>query len=278
MAVGVPRVVRLRATGQHPSAKDAQLPYDPSVDGIGLDEATGELYYINVMAAPLFADRANVERSHLLRLAPDSDAVTIAAMTNPTISSWMALKCRAIGGCHGRTVAIVGATSASGQVAAFVARELGATRVIGLGRDVTTLEKVSGLDSRIQLQHPLILPSELGVVHIVLDYVGGPGSVELMQALETPPDENLQYIAVGALAGCMEIQLPFHLLNRKPIIIMASGVGSLSKQDFQREMPGLLDVISRMGPILDISPVPMIDIQTAWDDEEAQLKRLVLIP
>ncbi|CAG8180246.1 unnamed protein product [Penicillium salamii] len=278
MAVGVPRVVRLRALAQHPSAMGAQLPYDPSIDGIGLDEATGELYYINVMAAPLFAERANVERSQLLKLAPGSDAVTIAAMTNPATSSWMALKCRAIGGCQGRTVAIVGATSASGRVAAFIAHELGATKVIGLGRNESTLASVAGLDSRIQLQHPLILPPDLGPVHIVLDYVGGPASVELMQNLEAPPNENLQYIAVGALAGHMKIELPFHLINRKPIMIMASGVGSLRKTDFQREMPGLLDAISRMGPILDIFPVPMIDIHTAWDTDEVQLKRLVLIP
>lgn len=279
VAAGVPRVVRARAAGKHPSAMRASLPYDPSIDGVGRD-ATGELYFINSLAAPVFAERANVERSQLMKLPAGVDPATIAGLANPTASSWLALRCRAIGGCAGRTVAILGATSASGRIAANVARQLGAARVIGLARNEAALAAVDGLDARVRLQDPLVLPADLGPVHIVLDYVGGPAAVQLLQALQPPPPgENIQYILVGALAGYEHMDLPMRLVNVKPIIIMGSGVGSLTREDLDREMPGVVNALVKMGPIgVDVFAVPMAEIQTAWDSEEAQTKRMVIMP
>ncbi|KAL5362134.1 hypothetical protein BJX96DRAFT_98409 [Aspergillus floccosus] len=279
VAAGVPRVVRGRAAGKHPSAMRASLPYDPSIDGVGRDDATGELYFINSLAAPVFAERANVERSQLMKLPAGADPVTIAGLINPTASSWLALRCRAIGGCAGRTVAILGATSTSGRIAANVARQLGATRVIGLARNEASLAAVDGLDARVRLQDPLVLPDDLGPVHIVLDYVGGPAAVQLLQMLQPPPPgENIQYIVVGGLAGYEHMDLPLRLVNVKPIIIMGSGMGSLSKEDFTREMPGLVNALAKMGPIIDVFPVPMAEVQSVWDSEEAQMKRMVIVP
>ena len=279
VAAGVPRVVRARAAGKHPSAMRASLPYDPSIDGVGRD-ATGELYFINSLAAPVFAERANVERCQLIKLPAGVDPATIAGLANPTASSWLALRCRAIGGCAGRTVAILGATSASGRIAANVARQLGAARVIGLARNEAALAAVDGLDARVRLQDPLVLPADLGPVHIVLDYVGGPAAVQLLQALHPPPPgENIQYILVGGLAGYEHMDLPMRLVNVKPIIIMGSGVGSLTREDLDREMPGVVNALAKMGPIgVDVFAVPMAEIQTAWDSEEAQTKRMVIMP
>ncbi|KAL5366344.1 hypothetical protein BJX96DRAFT_182488 [Aspergillus floccosus] len=280
VAVGVPRAVRGRAAGQHPSAKGAPLPFDPSIDGVGRDDTTGELYFINSLAAPLFAERANVERSQLMKLPAGADPALIAGLSNPTGSSYMALRCRAIGGCAGRTVAILGATSASGRIAAIVARQLGAARVIGLARNEATLAAVEGLDVHVCLRDPLILPDNLGPVHIVLDYVGGPAAVQLLQALQPPPGENLQYIVVGGLAGYEQMDLPLRLINVKPIILMGSGKGSLSMADFDREMPGLVNTLANMGRTLDVDvlEVPMADVQSVWDSEEMQTKRMVIMP
>ncbi|KAL4891059.1 hypothetical protein BDV59DRAFT_209224 [Aspergillus ambiguus] len=278
VAVGVPRVVRARAAQNHPSAMHAQLPYDPSIDGVGQDEATGDLYFINSLAAPLFAERANVERSKLMKLPAGADAVTVAGLTNPTGSSWMALRCRATGGCQGRSVAILGATSASGRIAAAVARALGAARVIGLARNEETLAGVEGLDVRVRLQERLVLPADLGPVHIVLDYFGGPTAVQFLQAVQTPPGENLQYIVVGGLAGYENMDLPVRLVNTKPIVVLGSGFGSLSREDFDREMPGLVNALANMGPIVDVFAVPMADVQAVWDSADAQTKRMVVVP
>src|SRR5690606_10011964 len=59
VAVSVPPLVRGRALGKHYSTRGASLPFDPSVDGVVQDEATGDLYYASPMSgAALFAERA----------------------------------------------------------------------------------------------------------------------------------------------------------------------------------------------------------------------------
>ncbi|KAK2750374.1 hypothetical protein FQN57_003854 [Myotisia sp. PD_48] len=282
LAVGVPRVVQARAARKHPSAFNAQLPFDPSIDGVGLDEATGDLYFINPLAASLLAERVNVERIQLMKLEPGTDPIIVAGLANPVSSSWMALRCRAIGGCQGRNVVIVGATSASGRAAATVARSLGASRIIGISRSEDTLAAVEGLDDRVILQDPFVMPKHIGPVHIVLDYVGGPVAVGILQTAEVEAGENLQYIQVGGLASQethMLQLLPTHLISLRPICIMGSGVGSFSKQDLLKEMPGLVSTISKMKkPPIDIFPAPLSEVQSAWESEEAQKKRLVLLP
>lgn len=84
----------------------------------------------------------------------------------------MALQCRAIGGCKGRTVVFLGATSASGQAAVPVARSLGASRIVGVSRNEATLATVAGLDDRVVLKDPFVWPESIGPVHIVLDWIG----------------------------------------------------------------------------------------------------------
>lgn len=279
LAAGVPRAVMGRATGQHPSAFGQALPYDPSIDGVGRDEATGALYFINSLVTSVFSEYANVERAQLFPVAPDADPVAVAALINNTQSSWMALRCRAVGGCAGRTVVIVGATSNSGRCAAQVARLLGAAKVVGVSRDPATLATVAGLDERVVLRDPLELPADLGPVHVILDFVGGPVAVQLLKAAEADPVANLQYIQTGGLAGEEFLNIPARLINVKPIRIMASGVGSLSKEDILREMPGVVNAITQIKtPPFEVLAAPMSEVQSVWNSEEAKTKRLVLIP
>lgn len=279
VAVGVPRAVQGRAARKHPSAHEAALPYDPSVDGVGRDEDTGDLYFINSLAAPLFAEYTNVDRDQTFKLEPGSDPVAVAALANNAASSWMALQCRVVGGCKGRTVAILGATSASGRSAARVAKFLGAERVIGISRTEEKLVRVEGLDERVILQDPLVLPENLGPIDIVLDFVGGPAAIELLKGAQIRPGENLQYVQTGGLAGHDTLVVPSRLINVKPIRIMASGVGSLSMEDLQREMPGVVSAITRIKtPPFDVFTAPLSDVEKVWNTDDAKNKRLVLLP
>ncbi|KAF7557920.1 hypothetical protein G7Z17_g292 [Cylindrodendrum hubeiense] len=278
LAVGIPRVVRGRAARKHPSAFGASLPFDPSIDGVGLDEATNDRYFITASSEPLLAERVNVDRSQLVKLDAAADAVTVAALANPTASSWLALRRRAIGGCQGRTVAILGATSASGRAAVSVARALGASRVVGLARSEESLAAVEGLDEHVVLADPFVLPSSVGPIDIVLDYVGGPVAIDLLQAAVIRPGENLQYIQVGGLAGYENHTLPARLINRKPILIMGSGLGSVSTEEIEREGPGLVAMISQMKAPFEVVTAPLADAQSVWESKEVGDKRLVLVP
>ncbi|BCS29708.1 uncharacterized protein APUU_80011S [Aspergillus puulaauensis] len=281
LSIGIPPVVRLRAAGLHPTARNAALPFDPSIDGVGQDEATGDLYYITPLAAPLLAERANVERNQVVKLPEGTDPTTVAGLVNPVSSSWMALRCRANGGCRGRTVVIVGATSASGRAAAIVARYLGARRIIGISRNQETLAGVKGLDDRVLLTTPFVLPPDIGPLHIILDYVGGPTAARLLETAEAEPGTELQYIQVGGLAAeetHMLKLLPPHLICSKPICIRGSGMGSFTKQDLKNEMESLIGLITKMERPFEILSIPLSDVQSTWESEEVKPKRLVVIP
>lgn len=277
LAVAVPHLVRGRASGKHPSAFHADLPFDPSVDGVGKDEATGNLYYIAPMSTPLLAERVNVERNQLVPIPQGSDPVAVATLVNPVGSSWMALRCRAIGGsCEGSSVLILGATSTSGRAAIDVARALGAAHIVGVSRNKDTLSAVPGLDDRVVLQEPFVLPSDFKPVDIVLDFVGGRSAIGVLQAANAQPGKDLQYIHVGDLAGEESISLPARLLNSKPIRITGSGMGSWSKMDMKKEIKGLLTAVAKMPRPTGVIEKPLAEVQAVWDTEEAKTKRLVL--
>lgn len=278
LAVGVPRVVQGRAARKHPSSMQASLPFDPSVDGVVLDEATGRSYYAGPMSAALFAEHANVDRHQLVPLPPGSDPVAVAALINPVSSSYMALRYRALGGVEGRTVLVLGATGGSGRVAVAVARRLGAARVIGMSRSQDNLDSVQGLDERVLLREPFELPATMGPVHIVLDFVGGSAASGVLQAAEAPAGEDLQYIHVGDLSGRPEIALSVKLLNMKPIRVTGSGMGAWSKADVKNGMAGLVDLAAGMERPQDVFTAPLSEVQSVWDTEDAKKKRLVLIP
>lgn len=278
VAVAVPPVVRSRASGKHPSARGAALPYDPTVDGVVQDEA-GDLYYVSPMSSSLFAERANVERQQLVKLAPGADAVAVATLVNPVGSSWMALRCRALpGSVEGATVVVLGATSTSGRAAVSVARALGAARIIGASRTEATLAAVEGLDHRVVLSEPYALPSDIGPVHIVLDFVGGRAAVGVLQSAEAEPGKDVQYIHIGDLAGEESIGLPGRLLNSKPIRITGSGMGAWGKMDIKKEIGGLLATVVKLQRPEGVITAALADVGTVWDTEEAKTKRLVLIP
>ncbi|KAL4866674.1 hypothetical protein BDV12DRAFT_187217 [Aspergillus spectabilis] len=300
LAVGIPRVVRLRAQGKHPTAKSASLPYDPSIDGVGIDEESERMYYILPLSAALLAEYVNVERSQLVPLGPGCDPVEIAGMVNPVSSSWMALRRRATGDVQGKTVLVIGATSKSGRAAVAVARFLGARRVVGVARVEAGLRGVEGLDgwvissnmssdgkSGARSGKGFGLPDWVGPVHVVLDYVGGSVAVGVLESAEIEDGEELQYIQVGNLATeqgngggekHMFETLPGHLISRKPISIRGSGMGSFSRDDLRGEMPALMAFLAEMKAPFGIVSAPMSEVESAWDTEDTEGSRLVIVP
>ncbi|OTA67127.1 NAD(P)-binding protein [Hypoxylon sp. EC38] len=276
LAVGVPRAAKGRALGKHSSIKGG-LPFDPSVDGVGLDESTGKKYYIAPVAAPLFAERANVERRLMAELPSEADPVTVAALVNPVSSSWMALNVRVTGGCKGRNLFIVGATTESGRYAVRVARHLGAAKIVGASRTEETLDKVEGLDERVLLTDPLEVPKTVGPIDIVLDYIGGHTNVAVMKTVEIQEGKGLQYVSVGGVAGHENLVIPASLLNARDIRIIGSGMGAITLDDIVKQMPGLVAFLSKIKRPANVVTAPLADIETAWDST-GEKERLVLIP
>ena len=133
-ASALSHLTRGRASGRHYSA-DNRFPFVPGVDGVGRRD-DGSRVYFAMPRAPFgaMAEETVVDATHCVPVPDDLDDVTAAALANPGMSSWAALRHRARLN-PGETVLINGATGVSGKLAIGIARHLGAGRIIATGRD-----------------------------------------------------------------------------------------------------------------------------------------------
>lgn len=148
-AAALSPLVRLRASGRHYSSS-SPLPFVAGVDGVGL-RGDGRRVYFVFPRAPhgAIAERTVVDGRHCIALPDRLDDVVVAALVNPGVSSWAALKLRAQFQT-GETVLINGATGAAGQLAVQIARSLGAKKIIATGRNTAILSSL-GADIAIPL-------------------------------------------------------------------------------------------------------------------------------
>ena len=106
---------------------------------------------------------------------------------NPAMSSWIALR-RRINFEPGQTVLILGATGSSRRMAVQVAKRLGASHVIGAGRDAQRLSALNdlGADTTARLDNAAAvsaLAEAARDVDVVIDYLWGPITADVMAAI-----------------------------------------------------------------------------------------------
>jgi len=115
-AATVGNLAKSRASGAHYSAA-GQLPFMAAIDGVGhLDE--GRRVYFALPRAPLgsMAEQTVVRSAQTVFLPDGLDEVTAAAIGNPGMSAWVALKERARLAA-GVVVLVNGATGSAGRLA-----------------------------------------------------------------------------------------------------------------------------------------------------------------
>ncbi len=276
LAAAVHRLVQMRAAGKHFTA--TTLPVDPSADAVGVDEETGKLYYDGGFAAPFLAEYANVDRARIFELPAGADAITVAALTNPVSSSWMALKERVVDLPKDFSVLILGVTGTSGRVAVSVARKFGAGKIIGVARNEAALKGIEGLDSYVVQKDPVEDTdfSRLGQVDVILDYVYGKAVTALFAALK--PERETQYVNIGSIGGEETIVLPAQLFRARALRITGSAPGAWTMQAFGGETPTMVKMAAEMPRPADVYTRPLKDVEAEWNTEDARRKRLVLIP
>ncbi len=115
-AAALTQVTRSRASGDHYSSKGSGA-FVPGIDGTGTDEAGRRIYFV-MPEAPFgaMAEKTLVKSDLCVALPPQLDFVKAAALANPGMSSWAALKERARF-VKGETVLINGATGIAGRLA-----------------------------------------------------------------------------------------------------------------------------------------------------------------
>ena len=278
-AAGLHRVVKSRASGKHYTS--TTLPHVPGVDGIGTiesrDETNGQTAYFVTLAPGAggsMSEYVNVDKKSVTRLPKGADIYQTAALVNPALSSWMAMKTRTTNLPEGFSVLILGATSASGSIAIPLAKALGAKRIVGAARNKDALDKLGLDDAIVVAKKPEDTDfSNVGHVDVILDYIYGPLTAHLFKSLQTP--KPTQYVHIGSLGGELDISVPGDILRSKNLTISGSGPGAWGMQRAVQLMPGLLEAIVNV-PRQPVKKVNLKDVEQHWNSESKE--RVVFVP
>lgn len=275
LATGLHNLVRSRAAGKHYSSPP--LPQIPGTDGIGSTPDGTRYYFSAFRTGGTFASHINVERSAVTPLPESLDAVQAAALVNPAISSWMAMKTRTVNLPAAFTVLILGATSASGRLAIPLARSLGAKTVLGAARNASALSSLT-IDRSITIADDAsktdFSPLSGVEIDLVLDYINGPLPTAFLSThkQKTP----MQYVHIGTLSG-QDMALPGAVLRSNDLTIRGSGPGAWSLQAATGEMPGLLEALRSVGE-QKVRVVRLEDVEVEWEVKDRDEGRVVFVP
>jgi NADPH:quinone reductase-like Zn-dependent oxidoreductase len=274
-AAALSPVVKARASGAHYSAPGA-FPFVVGIDGVGrLDD--GRRVYFILPRAPFgsMAEWAVVPLSQCVVLPDGVDDLTAAAIANPGLSSWAALKDRARLKSD-ETVLINGATGTSGRLAVQIAKYLGAKKVIATGRNAASLQtlRALGVDETIQLVEDTdaldaaFKASFAGGVDIVLDYLWGRSAERLLIAGTKAYRDGIpiRFVQVGNSSGA-NITLPASALRSAPLEMMGTGIGSLPQTRIVGSIEELLQAAAKTRFAIDTRIVPLTDVEQAWRGE-----------
>jgi NADPH:quinone reductase-like Zn-dependent oxidoreductase len=283
IAAGLHPRVRSQADGSHYTSS-GELPLVPGIDGVGRTP-DGTLRYFCLPDTNMgsMAEQTVIDQRRSIALPDDVDPVRVAAAMNPAMSSWVALRQR-ISFEPGQTVLILGATGSSGQLAVQIAKRLGAGHVIGAGRDAQRLSALIdlGADTTIQLDNAAAISALADAardVDVVIDYLWGPGTGEVMAGIagsRSDPGQPLAWIEIGSVAG-PSAAIPSAALRAVRLQIVGSGQGSVPTRDILAELPALAAEITSGALRIDARAVPLADVEPAWHDKATE-RRTVITP
>jgi NADPH:quinone reductase-like Zn-dependent oxidoreductase len=283
-ASALSNLTRVRAAGRHYSSEGI-FPFVPGADGVGRLEDGRRVYFL-APAAPYgaMAELAMVPSANNVQVPDELDDVSVAALVNPGVSSWAALRERA-DFRSGESVLINGATGTSGQLAVQIARHMGASKIVATGRNPRVLNMLSALgadrvvaltgeaaDRRASLEEVFA-----GGIDVVLDYLWGEPARELFDASSRLPDpaRPIRFVQIGAMAGS-EISLPGAWLRSRATVLMGSGLGSLSQARIMRSIGDLLASAKEIKFRIATETAALSEVEEAWT-RDTDDRRLVFV-
>jgi NADPH2:quinone reductase len=275
LAAGLHPIVKALASGSH-YAGTSEVPAVPGVDGVGTLE-DGTRVYFTFARKPwgAMSERTVAPQSRCLPVPDGLDDIQAAAIANPGMSAWLSLKDRAQV-VAGETVLILGSTGVAGQLALQVARQLGAKRVIGAGRNVDAIVSAD-VDAVIALGQPeedvreaLVAEVSRGI-DVVIDYLWGRPTELLLEALgkgfRASSTRPTRLVEVGESAG-KTISLPGATLRSIDLTIMGSGFGSVALEGVFAAIAEVFSMAATGKLKVAVEPVPLADVERAWQRVE----------
>jgi NADPH:quinone reductase-like Zn-dependent oxidoreductase len=272
-AAALSNVVKSRASGRHYSSS-GQLPFVVGIDGVGrLDD--GRRVYFVLPKAPWgsMSQRTVVRSSQCVDLPDDLDDLTAAAIANPGVSAWAALKERAKLRA-GETVLVNGATGTAGRLAVQIAKYRGAKKVLATGRNGESLKALAALGADVTI--PLgdagealedVLKGHFGGdgIDIVLDYLWGQSAQRIILAGAKAGKDAvpIRFVHIGAVSA-PEITLPSAALRASAITLMGSGIGSVPVDRMVQSIDELMKAAVRAGFEIQTKIFPLSEVESAW--------------
>jgi NADPH:quinone reductase-like Zn-dependent oxidoreductase len=287
-AASLKNIDKMMADGSHYDSHH-NLPIICGVDGVGtLDDGTR--VYFGGPRAPYgtMAEKTVANRGWCLPVPDGLDAVTAAALPNPAMSAWLSLNWRAKLQ-PGETVLILGATGAAGKLAIQIAKHLEAGRIVAAGRNEAVLSTLLGLgaDAIIPLtqsQDELTkaFAREAGKGYdVVIDYIWGHPTEALIAAITGDDTQaepvRTRLIQVGEMAGA-NISLPAGALRSSGLEIYGSGGGSVPHSAIFEAFQQVMALAAEGKLHVDVEPIPLAEVESAWQRQDLGGRRLVIVP
>jgi NADPH:quinone reductase-like Zn-dependent oxidoreductase len=286
LAAGLHPRVRTDASGRHYTSS-GKLPMIVGIDGVGRLPSGQKVYFVSPDDAwGSMAEKAVVDMRRILPLSDEVDVMKVAAGMNPAMSSWIALR-RRVPLQPGQSVLVLGATGNAGTMAVQIAKRLGAGRVVGAGRNPQRLALLAdlGADEIVTLSGDtdaafVQLAQAAADVDIVIDYLWGqPAAAAIIALLRARADRSqvLDWVQIGAVGG-PTIELPSVALRSANLRIQGSGQGAVSAEGYLAELPSLVEEIQAGTITVNAHPVPLANVEAAWNAPSPSSERSVLIP
>lgn len=288
-AASLKNVEKMMARGAHYDHL-RQLPCVCGVDGVAvLDDGTRVFCGGARPPYGLMAERAVVSRAWCLPVPETVDDLAAAALPNPAVSAWLALVWRAQLR-PGETVLILGATGVAGQLAVQIAKLRGAERVVAAGRNRRVLATLPGLgaDATLpldgtddELTRAFVREAGSKGFDIVLDYVWGHPTEVLLETLTRHDLKSVasrtRLVQIGEMAGST-IALPAAALRSSGLELYGAGGGSVPHQAIFEAFPQIWGLAADGRLRIATEPVPLADVERAWQRRDLDGRRLVIVP
>lgn len=288
-AVPLENVDKAMAQGTHFASRQflSSLPAIVGFDGLGMLE-DGRLIGFGGIKAPYgaMAEKTVIKAGYFVPIPEGVDAVTAAAVPGSALTSLFPLKWGAKLQ-PGETVLINGATGVSGKLAVQIAKLLGAGRVIGTGRNDQALRMLAelGADAVIDLKQTdeelaEAFKKEAGTGYdIILDFLWGRPTEILIKTLV--PDElrlgkRIRLVQIGEMAG-KAISLSADALRTSGLEIYGGAAG-ITPEAMGESTGQVWEWIKADKLRMDIERIPLSEIESAWQRNDFQGKRLIVVP
>ena len=288
-AAAIKHLDRSVASGQHYSAEDSQPEQARIIGGDGVGTLTDGTRVYGI-GRGMVAEQAVIDKDRLVKLPPNLDDATAAALANAVIGAAMALRFRA-GMQPGETVLINGATGFTGRMAVQIARQYGAERIIATGRNPESLRTLLtlGADEVVSTQQDdAAFGAQIRSIHsttpidVIIDYLWGDSAGLLLSALHGTGSftHRTRFVSVGSVTGDV-LPLSAATLRSVDLHLTGSGLGSWTRPEvgllFREILPQMFQLAADGMLKVDTVTVPLADIEHVYDAPVADGQRLVIL-